>query len=303
MPASGQIGESAAMGSRNPGLSWLRRPQTVRRRVGLWALIAGLLVVAVSMSLMALPVAAEIKALTYNQTVLADQPIGFWTSNGDLTSHGRNGTFSGGPTVAVMPNGDHAPRYDGARQYLTIPDDRDWSVTRTGSLTVEAWLRPDTLQFAHDEGFHHEYVHWLGKGASGNQEYVARMYSKQNFDQRPNRISGYAFNPSGGQGAGSYFQDPVQQGEWIHYALVINITNVSNDYPTGYVKVYKNGQFRDQDALIDYSVVPRDGTAPLRVATQDLGSFFQGAIGKVAVYNRELTGAQLLKHYRAMVPA
>ena len=102
------------MGSRTPGLSWLRRPElrpqfvgrhteTVRRRVGLWALITWL-VVAVSMSLMALPGAAGIKALTYNQTVLADQPVGFWTSNVDLTSHGRNGTFSGGPTVAVMPN-------------------------------------------------------------------------------------------------------------------------------------------------------------------------------------------------------
>ena len=75
MPAFGQIGESAAMGSRTPGLSWLRRPETVRRRVGLWALITWL-VVAVSMSLMALPGAAGIKALTYNQTVLADQPVG-----------------------------------------------------------------------------------------------------------------------------------------------------------------------------------------------------------------------------------
>ncbi len=204
-----------------------------------------------------------------------------------------------------MPNGDHAPRYDGASQYLTIPDDRDWSVTRTGSLTVEAWLRPDTLQFPHDEGFHHEYVHWLGKGVSGNQEYVARMYSKQNLDQRPNRISGYAFNPSGGQGAGSYFQDPVQRGEWIHYGLVINIKNVSNDFPTGYVKVYRNGQFRDQDALIDYSVVPRDGTAPLRVATQDIESrvLFRARSVRLLSTTGELTGAQLLKHYRAMVPA
>jgi len=290
---------------------FLERTQPVRRRVGLRALISGLIAV-VSMSFMALPVAAAVEgrmqavgisAATYNQVVLADRPVGFWTSNVDLTGHGRNGTFSGGPTVAVMPNGDHAPRYDGARQYLTIPDDRDWSVTRTGSLTVEAWLRPDTLQFPHDEGFHKEYVHWLGKGRPGNQEYVARMYSLRNFPQRPNRISGYAFNPAGGLGAGSYFQDRVRGGEWIHYALVINIKNVSSKYPTGYTKIYKNGQLRDQDALIDYSIVPRDGTAPLRVATQDLGSFFKGAIGKVAVYNRELTGAQLVKHYRAMVPA
>jgi hypothetical protein len=34
---------------------------------------------------------------------------------------------------------------------------------------------------------------------------------------RPNRISGYRFNLTGGPGAGSYLQDPVTAGQWIHY--------------------------------------------------------------------------------------
>ena len=33
---------------------------------------------------------------------------------------------------------------------------------------------------------------------------------------RRNRISFYVFNPDGHLGVGSYFQDPVIQGEWIH---------------------------------------------------------------------------------------
>ena len=237
----------------------------------------------------------------YDRTVLQDTPAGYWASSVDVTGRGRNGTFTGTPGVAVMPNGDRAPRYDGVKQYLTIPDARDWSVTRTGALTVEAWLRPDTLQFPHGEGLGDGYVHWLGKGAPQNQEYVARMYSLHNPDNRPNRISGYAFNLSGGEGAGSYFQDVVRVGQWIHYALVINTRNVDPKNPTGYVKVYKNGRLRDQDALVDYAVVPGDGTAPLRVATRDLGSFFKGAVGKVAIYDRELTADRLLRHYRTMV--
>jgi hypothetical protein len=239
-------------------------------------------------------------ARTYNQEVLFDEPVGFWTSNVDLSGHGRNGRFTARPTATVMPNGDRAPRYNGVGQYLTIPDGNDWSVSRTGALTVEAWLRPDVLQFRDDEGPRREYVHWLGKGTPGHQEYVARMYSLHNHAHRPNRISGYAFNLSGSEGAGSYFQDVVVVGEWIHYVLVINTNRRNETYPTGYVKVYKNGELRDQDALVGFNVTPGNGDAPFRVATRDLGSFFQGAIGKVAIYGKELSAERLRRHYQTM---
>jgi hypothetical protein len=241
------------------------------------------------------------RASGYDERVLSDAPVGYWPARIDLTRRGHHGKFSGAPRTAALPNGDPAPRYDGAGQYLTIPDAPDLSVTRTGVLTIEAWMRPDTLQFPNGEGNGGGYVHWLGKGAPGQHEYVARMYSLDNPDGRPNRISGYAFNSTGGLGAGSYFQDVVRRGEWIHYALVINTVDTSAAYPTGYIKVFKNGRLRDQDALSHYGIVPRDGTAPLRVATRDLASYFKGAIGKVAVYDREVSGIRLLPHYRAMV--
>jgi hypothetical protein len=241
------------------------------------------------------------RASAYDERVLSDAPVGYWPARTDLTRNGHHGKLSGAPRTAVLPNGDPAPRYDGAGQYLTIPDAPDLSVTRTGVLTIEAWMRPDTLQFPNGEGNGGGYVHWLGKGAPGQHEYVARMYSLDNPDGRPNRISGYAFNSTGGLGAGSNFQDAVRRGEWIHYALVINTVDTSTAYPTGYVKVFKNGRLRDQDALSQYGIVPRDGTAPFRVATRDLASYFKGAIGKVAVYDREVSGIRLLAHYRAMV--
>jgi hypothetical protein len=241
------------------------------------------------------------RATSYDRGVLSDAPVGYWPGRTDLTGHGHDGTFSGAPRTAAMPNGDSAPRYDGVRQYLTIADAPDLSVTRSGRLTIEAWLRPDTLQFPHGEGSGGGYVHWLGKGVAGQHEYVARMYSLDNPDGRPNRISGYALNTTGGLGAGSYFQDIVRRGEWIHYALVINIVDTSDAYPTGYVKVFKNGRLRDQDSLSEYHIVPRDGIAPFRIATRNLTSYFQGAIGKVAVYDREVTASRLLAHYRNMV--
>lgn len=275
-----------------------------RRSLGIMLAVAVCTAVLIPLACSAAPerTAAAALASSYDASVLADAPVGYWTGAADVTGHGHDGAFTGTPGVAVMPNGDPAPVYDGVGQYLTVPDAADLSVPRTGVLTIEAWLRPDTLQFPHGEGNGRGYVHWLGKGAPDQHEYVARMYSLVNDDDRPSRISGYAFNAAGVLGAGSYFQDPVQAGEWISYALVINTVTRDAAHPTGYTKVFKNGRLRDQDSLSDYSIVPEEGTAPFRVGTRDLESFFQGAIGKVAVYDRELSPAQLLRHHTTMLP-
>jgi hypothetical protein len=99
-------------------------------------------------------------------------------------------------------------------------------------------------------------------------------YTTTESPPRPNRISGYAFNLSGGRGTGSYFQDNVIVGEWIHYILVINTVNTDNSHPTGYTTIYKNGCVRDQDALTSFGTTPGNGTAPFGIATRNCKSFF-----------------------------
>jgi hypothetical protein len=81
--------------------------------------------------------------------------------------------------------------------------------------------------------------------------------------------------------------------------LVFN-RRASSRYPSGYVKIYKNGALRDTDSLRDYHIVPRGGSAPLRIGTGYLGSFFQGAVGDVAFYPRELAASRIRAHHRAM---
>ncbi|WP_010278321.1 LamG domain-containing protein [Paenibacillus senegalensis] len=239
----------------------------------------------------------------YDAAVLADQPKGYWPLTpgeaADYSGNSHLGVFTGSPLPAAMPNGDIVSAFNGSSQYFTIADHDDLELTTTGILTIEAWMRPDTLQFSNQQST--GYVHWMGKGTPGQHSWAARMYSYINDENRPNRISGYAFNLSGGLGAGSYFQDPITAGEWIHYTLVINTVDISTAYPTGYTKVYKNGVLRDQDSLAGYSIVPGNGTAPIRIATRDMASFFEGAIGKVAIYDYELTSAQLLNHYNIMM--
>jgi hypothetical protein len=251
----------------------------------------------------------------YDARVLADNPVMFLPLDGsaqslvDATGHQHNGVAHNSPTATSFLNGSSAFAFDGINQYIDVADHDALSIASTGSLTIEAWLRPDVLNFSHVQSTSEPFIYFLGKLGSGANEYAARMYSHDadwaaiGIDPpRPNRVSGYAFNLAGGLGAGSYFQDGVSTGEWVHYVFVINSVNTSTAYPTGYTKIYKNGLLRDQDSLQDYNIVPANGAAPLRIGTGSLSSFFQGAIAKVAVYNYELSNAIVQAHYHLLVP-
>ncbi|MFF3610669.1 LamG domain-containing protein [Streptomyces sp. NPDC002580] len=241
---------------------------------------------------------------SYDAEVRADSPAVYLPLGAGATKQRPAGTLKAtyhhAPGVTSLPNGDRASLFDGTSQYVEVPDDDRLSVTTTGELTVEAWVRPDTLTFAKTVGT--GYVNWLGKasGTEARSEWLARVYSRDNTELRANRISGYAFNPDGGLGAGSYFEDRIKPGEWIHYAMVINTREKSDAYPTGYVKIYKDGVLRDQDALDDYGITPGNTDSPMRIGTTGTKSYFDGGIGKVAVYDSEVPASRLAAHHRAM---
>jgi hypothetical protein len=275
-------------------------------------LVAGVLV-AVCVTAMSGPAAGapaaapdrESAASAYDNAVMADRPVGFWydAAGHDLVGQ-RHARRVGAPGATRTPNGDSAATFDGSRRYLQIADSDRWSPATTGRLTVEAWMRPSTLQFPGC------YVHWLGKGEPGQQEWTLRMYARSTpceSPQRPNRVSVYAFNRSGGLGTGAYFQGGLDQvptmqpSVWVHVVGIINAVDKSAAYPNGYVRIYRNGRLvNTRDLSSTVPIVLQNGTAPLRIGTQALDGFFRGAIGKVALYNRELPASRVLAHYRAM---
>ncbi len=168
-------------------------------------------------------------------------------------------------------------------------------------------MAPDTLTFPSAQGGG-DYIHWMGKDGvdpsdDDNAEYVARMYQQNPAVEpaRSNRISGYSFNltPTSGNpghlGAGSYFQDVLTPGGWLHYVLVINPS-------TGLVKIYRDGNLRDSDPLSGYAVTPAHGDAPLRFGAASLESFLKGRLARAAFYAHELTRAQIVAHFRQVVP-
>ncbi len=190
-----------------------------------------------------------------------------------------------------MTAGNSELHFDGTHTYIEIPSSVDFSVPTTGALTVSAWINPATLVFPSSEGS--GYVHWLGKGEAGQHEWVMRMYSQDNTENRGNRISFYVFNPEGGLGVGSHFQDPLQAGEWIH---IVGAADQERTY------IYRDGVRRDSDVYTG-KIVPTAGLAPLRIGTRDLHSFFQGEIRHVRLWNRVLTAAEIQGLYASnLVP-
>ena len=235
-------------------------------------------------------------ASSYDTLVLSDRPVMYLplsaphgaATEPNLAGPGLAGRYVGAPSKARMPNGDYVALFNGTSQYVEVADAAALSIPQNGALTLEAWIRPATLEFPRPEGS--GYVHWAGKGVPGQHEYACRMYSYTNTESRPNRISGYVFNLAGGLGSGSYFQDPVRVGEWIHVAVVM-------DDRAGTVSIYKNGILRDTTPLDQFDVTPQPGTAPLRIATRDLRSYFHGAIGKFALYHYAVPQTRLRAHY------
>ena len=211
----------------------------------------------------------------------------------------------------AFPQDDPQPpqdflQFDGITNYVEVPDSEDFSVTTTGALTISAWMRPDTLTFPVTEGSQpdQQFVHWLGKGVTGQQEWVFRMYSLTDpAGPRANRISFYifSFGPPPLRGCGSYFQDPVTAAEWIH---VVGVSTYDADNQITTTAIYEDGVARHANSFDGTLVLPQHGTAPLRLGTRDFASFFQGALAKVRIWNRALSDGEIQDLYASdVVPA
>jgi hypothetical protein len=257
---------------------------------------------------------------SYDQTVLCDQPVAYWAMKGssatepDLVADNA-GTYKGAaPTVATLPNGDPAAHFNGSTGYLTIPSNAAFSLPTTHSLTWEAWINADTLQFpkASSDG----YIDWMGKCAdyAPTCEWEARMYSTTNSESRPNRMSAYVFNSSAGLGSAADWQPVgslIKASSWYHVVGEYTTLSQPSDctgttmYP-GSINVWVNGvewdhaQHGQTGCMSQYNVVPTANNSPLNIGTMAGDTWFPGAVGKVAIYDKLLTQAQISAHYQAM---
>lgn len=222
--------------------------------------------------------------------------VAYYPFNGnanDESANNNNGIVSGASLTNNRFNkSNSAYAFDGISNYIEIPDNDVFSISTTSKLSISVWMRVDQLDFSNYEGTG-DYVHWMGKGSNGDKEWLFRMYNKSS-PIRPNRTSCYAFNLSGGLGAGSYVEEELTVGEWIHYAMIY-------DYSTNTIQLYKNGILKDTDMFTDYNITPQNGTTPVRIGTSDFNSFFKGAIDDIRVYDGILTPEEITNLYNESV--
>lgn len=241
--------------------------------------------------------------------------VGAYTMNdssADSSGRGHKAYTSGVTrTTNRFGAGQRAYYFNGATSVMTIPDHDDFSVNTTGFLSISVWVRPEgtslngagELLFADTQGS--GYVHWMGKGTvsgiSGNREWSFRIYSADNSEDRHNRMSFYHFRYEGGLGPGSYVEEAITSGQWIHYVAVIS-------KPEHKIWWYKNGVLRDSDGFDSTASYPipdadlRNGNAPVRIGSQDGSSYFKGAIDNLYFYNRKLTEAEIVQLYNDTTP-
>jgi hypothetical protein len=261
-------------------------------------------------------------SIAYRDLVLSRNPVAYWRlgeSAGptavDETGQGHNGKYLGNPTFgqpgAIQGDPNTAVQFHGA-DWVEICDSIDFSQpTSQVGLTVEAWMRPDFLAFPGESSpdptsQENPYVHWLGKGDKGQDEWGLRFYSSEPNSSpagRPNRMSAYIWNLAHGKGAGAYVDEPVEVGNWIHIVGCYQPGDM-NSIPLAGVQLYKNGQFKkgppDKGTLYanpEFAILPAHGTAPVRLGTRDKASFFFGALDEVAIYPRVLTADEILENY------
>lgn len=197
------------------------------------------------------------------------------------------GSAHGANHGAVFKNG--AATFNGS-SYIELPDHDDFSVATKGGLTILASVAIADWRGAGAS----EYVHWAGKGGAGAHEWTFRHYVKGGTGEAPTRqgrTSFYHFNPAGGLGAGSYFQDPsFPTGERM-FAAFCGLKTIG---------LAVNGVIRDTDQLSGYSIKPQNAGAPVRLGTRgDKTGFLIGSIRRVAFFNRVLSPAEITKIHDA----
>jgi hypothetical protein len=255
--------------------------------------------------------------MTYRDSVLASGPVGYWpldentgTCAYDVSGGSYHGQYHGDPSFGTQgPFGaSRATLFNGVDQYVEIanPDVAAFSQPTSGEgLSIECWMRSDQLLLATETT---QYVHWLGKGENGAQEWAFRLYSASD-PQRPNRISCYCFNPSGAGGvdlgAGAHSQE-LLVGAWTYIVGTLDPGDPSD--PLAGVTVFRDGERiegADDSPGARYgnqphwAILPVAGSSPVRIATRDRRTFFAGAIAQVAIYPRVLSEDDVQAHYAA----
>ncbi|MCX9082413.1 MAG: carboxypeptidase regulatory-like domain-containing protein [Candidatus Methanoperedens sp.] len=213
----------------------------------------------------------------------ADSLAGYWRFDNesgenstffrDWSNHGNNATciLPSCPTIKPGKFGN-ALDFDGTNDYIVAGNGS--SLDLTGSITVEAWVKPGRLETA-----------YLVKKATrdstdGYELSLSKATGKAYFrvNQKTSHDTYKLFSNS------SY---PVDGNTWVHLAGVFN---------GSHVQVYFNGKLENS---MPGPANISSNTDNLRIGGPDDSRYFKGTIDEVIIWNRALSPEEINASYRS----
>jgi hypothetical protein len=200
-------------------------------------------------------------------------PVAWWPAEGNANDVvGTNvGKLATGVTyVAGLVK--QAFSFDGVRGSIAMADSPS---LRPASLTIEGWMRPQTV--------------------GGRRVIIGKRLGSGSADSYALWLDSDVLSAAvaDNSGSGPVVSCSVESGEWVHVAY-------SFDAATGAQALYLNGVL--VDAGLVSKVIAYD-THPVLLGSDNqsgpLGTFYLGEIDELSLYNRALTGAEVAAIFNA----
>ncbi len=200
-----------------------------------------------------------------DDVVVAPTLLAHWTFDDlsygvvkDVTGNGHDGATSGDPQFVEGKIGD-AISFDGATQFITVPDAPEFKYKWSDSYSLSTWVKVDQNRSA-----------WQGivqKGRQNNGGFFGLWISNDNR---------YTY------GAPNLFGPKVKEGEWALVTLVQDSKNNAR-------KMYVNGELAAQ-------TTPSGASSDLALSIggiPGMNEYFKGMLDDVRIYNYPLSQMEI----------
>lgn len=230
-----------------------------------------------------------------------DAPSGmtnWWTGDNNTFDivGGEHGTLMGDATYA---DGQVANAFslDGSGDFISVANDEEAAFNFDGSFSIDAWINLDTVPAE----FAPIVSQWNDLGTNERSYFLAIQnvggQARLRFDVSGNGFYGL---PGSSQVTSS---TAIALDTWVHVAAVFDTSAAGAPA----LRIYINGQLATPDAARTFTstavVDPFDVDEPLLIGAGDLGGnvrdFFDGLIDEVELFDRALTGTEILSLYNA----
>ena len=212
------------------------------------------------------------------RATLTEGLVGYWSFDDsanpgrDDSGNGNDGTVYGATWTTGKFGG--ALSFDGVDNYVSVPDDAALDVL--GDITISAWV------YCTRSGSYQAIVTKCVGGGARNNPFDFRTTSNATPNLAFVRADAIAHERV-------YSTVAIPMSQWHHVSV-----RVENNIPDFYVNGFVTRKYADTT----FTRTPTGNANPLLIGRRDDGLYFNGLIDEVRIYNRALSGSEIM----ALVP-